>query len=152
MVMPAQRIIKKYPNRRLYDTEISRYITLEDIKNLVLDGVDFCVLNVKTDEDSTRNILMQIIAEQEHGSDAIFSVQSLTRIINCYGQTHQALLADYLQGSLELFSHQLKGFQQRIGKDAKNELTEQDIQLWKKMQESFFASASMAAHDPEPES
>lgn len=151
MAMSAQRIIKKYPNRRLYDSEISRYVTLEDIKILVLDGVDFCVLDVKTDEDLTRNILMQIIAEQEHGSDAIFSIQSLTRIIHCYGETYRGFLSDHLHNSLELFNHQLKSFQQRVGIDAKNELTEQDIQLWKKTQESFFASASTAAHNVESE-
>ena len=63
--MKELRIIKKYPNRRLYDTKDSKYITLEDVKKLVLAGIEFCVKDVKSDEDLTRNILLQIIAEQE---------------------------------------------------------------------------------------
>ena len=63
--MAAPRIIKKYPNRRLYDTAASKYITLEDVRRLVLDGVQFMVRDAKTDEDITRGVLLQVIAEQE---------------------------------------------------------------------------------------
>ena len=88
--MTDKRIIKKYPNRRLYDTEISKYITLEDVKKLVLSGVDFCVKDVKTDEDLTRNILLQIISEQEHDGDPMFSTQTLTQLIRFYGNAYQS--------------------------------------------------------------
>ena len=67
--MSDTRIIKKYPNRRLYDTELSKYITLENVKQLVTDNIDFCVKDVKTDEDLTRGILLQIISEQEHDGE-----------------------------------------------------------------------------------
>ena len=75
------RIIKKYPNRRLYDTEISRYITLDDVRKLVLDGVEFCVTDVKSEEDLTRSVLLQIISEQEHEGKPIFNTPMLTQLI-----------------------------------------------------------------------
>ena len=75
------RIIKKYPNRRLYDTEISKYIVLEDVRKLVLDGVEFCVTDVKSEEDLTRSILLQIIAEQEHEGEPIFNTPMLIQLI-----------------------------------------------------------------------
>ena len=90
-----KRVIKKYPNRRLYDTEISKYITLEDVRTLVLQGVDFCVKDVKTDEDLTRSILLQIISEQEHDGDPMFSTRTLTQLIRAYGNAYQAAIASY---------------------------------------------------------
>ena len=70
--MSNTRIIKKYPNRRLYDTEISKYITLDNVRQLVMDNVNFVVKDVKTDEDLTRGILLQIISEQEHDGEPFF--------------------------------------------------------------------------------
>ncbi|MEX2354185.1 MAG: polyhydroxyalkanoate synthesis repressor PhaR, partial [Gammaproteobacteria bacterium] len=108
------RIIKKYPNRRLYDTEISKYITLDDIRKLVLDGVSFIVKDVKTEEDLTRNILLQIISEQEHNGEPLFSTESLTQLIRFYGDAYQSVFSGYLEKSLAIFANQQKEFQERI--------------------------------------
>ncbi|MFT5132975.1 MAG: polyhydroxyalkanoate synthesis repressor PhaR, partial [Gammaproteobacteria bacterium] len=143
------RIIKKYPNRRLYDTEKSKYITLEDVKKLVINGIDFCVKDVKTDEDLTRSILLQIISEQEHNGEPLFSTQSLTQLIRCYGQTYQNVISDYLQNSIDIFTKQQKDFQDTLkGNVTKNpfnsmsELTERNLNLWKEVQDNFFSATS----------
>ncbi|MBI1733465.1 MAG: polyhydroxyalkanoate synthesis repressor PhaR [Gammaproteobacteria bacterium] len=150
--MVRKRIIKKYPNRRLYDTEVSRYITIEDVRRLVVDGVDFCVKDVKTDEDLTRSILLQIIAEQEHDGEPLFSTRTLTQLIRFYGNAYQAAFADYLQQSLEIFSAQQQEFQQRLQKTAASnplaamtELTQRNLDLWRQVQDNFFKSAGLGA-------
>lgn len=102
------RTIKKYPNRRLYDTEKSRYITLSDIRDLVLENVEFTVVDSKTREDITRCILLQVICEYEQNNgDAILSEAFLSQVIRAYGNPFSDLLADHLQRSLNSFvSHQ----------------------------------------------
>ena len=144
------RIIKKYPNRRLYDTEISKYITLEDVKKLVLEGVDFCVKDVKSDEDLTRSILLQIISEQEHDSEPMFSTATLTKLIRFYGNTYQSAFTDYLQKSLELFSAQQQEFQKGIQKATINnpmgafqQMAEQNLEMWKQVQENFLKASGI---------
>lgn len=148
--MANKRIIKKYPNRRLYDTEVSKYITIEDVRRLVVDGVDFCVKDVKTDEDLTRSILLQIIAEQEHDGAPLFSTRTLTQLIRFYGNAYQAAFADYLQQSLDIFSAQQQEFQQRLQKTvatsplaAMTELTQRNLELWRQVQDNFFKSAGL---------
>ena len=147
--MNNKRIIKKYPNRRLYDTEASKYITLEDVKNLVLGGQEFIVIDVKSDEDLTRNILLQIIIEQEHDGEPIFSIQALSHIIRFYGNSMQSLAADYLQKSISLFVSQQQQMQEQLQNAVTTnplttiaEITERNLELWKQMQESFFSVAS----------
>ena len=144
--MSETRIIKKYPNRRLYDTEDSKYITLEDVKRLVLAGVDFCVKDVKTDEDLTRNILLQIISEQEHGGEPFFTTDLLTQIIRSYGDSLQTLAGNYLQKSMQLFVEQQKQFQDAMSSNpitAMSHMAEQNMKLWQEMQESFFKAAGI---------
>jgi polyhydroxyalkanoate synthesis repressor PhaR len=148
--MANKRIIKKYPNRRLYDTEVSKYITIEDVRRLVVDGVDFCVKDVKTDEDLTRSILLQIIAEQEHDGAPLFSTRTLTQLIRFYGNAYQAAFADYLQQSLDIFSAQQQEFQQRLQKTvatsplaAMTELTQRNLELWRQVQDNFFKTAGL---------
>ncbi|MDB6002808.1 MAG: polyhydroxyalkanoate biosynthesis repressor PhaR, partial [Rhizobacter sp.] len=80
-----QRILKKYPNRRLYDTRHSTYITLADVKQMVLEGQDFVVRDAKTSDDLTRSILLQIILEEETGGVPLFSSQMLAQLIRFYG-------------------------------------------------------------------
>ena len=82
--MNHRRIIKKYPNRRLYDTEYSKYITLEDIRILVIEKKEFVVVDAINKEDITKNILLQIIVEKEQGSSPFFSIEVLTQIIRSY--------------------------------------------------------------------
>src|ERR1043165_3528836 len=104
--MSEPRTIKKYPNRRLYDTVESRYITLADIRRLVIDRIDFVVMDKKTQEDITRSILLQVIAEQEHGVDPVMSRDFLSQVIRSYGGNLQNMLSSYLEQSMKLFTSQ----------------------------------------------
>ena len=98
------RLIKKYPNRRLYDTKVSSYITLADVKNMVLDDVAFEVRDAKTGEDLTRSILLQIILEEETGGVPIFSTSTLAQIIRFYGNAMQGMMGSYLEQNLQTFA------------------------------------------------
>ncbi len=98
------RVIKKYPNRRLYDTVESRYITLVDIRRLVIDRIDFIVIDKKAQADITRNILLQVIAEQEHGSQPIMSREFLSQVIRSYGTSVQSGVAGALEQSVRQFA------------------------------------------------
>src|SRR5678809_34859 len=98
------RVLKKYPNRRLYDTRISSYITLADVKTMVLEGVEFEVRDAKTGEDLTRSILLQIILEEETGGAPIFSAPMLSQIIRFYGHAMQGMMGSYLEKNLQTLS------------------------------------------------
>lgn len=100
---PALRVLKKYPNRRLYDTQTSSYITLADVKQMVLDGAPFEVRDAKTSEDLTRSILLQIILEEESGGVPIFSTQMLAQLIRFYGHAMQGMMGAYLEKNLQTF-------------------------------------------------
>jgi polyhydroxyalkanoate synthesis repressor PhaR len=98
------RTIKKYPNRRLYDTATSTYITLQDVKKLVLDQVEFRVEDAKTHDDLTRSILLQIILDEESGNGApMFSSDVLSQIIRSYGNTMQGMMGNYLEKNIHTF-------------------------------------------------
>jgi len=97
------RIIKKYPNRRLYDTETSSYITLSDVKKLVTDNVEFHVEDAKTKEDLTRSILLQIILEEESAGAPMFSSDMLSQIIRFYGNAMQGMMGNYLEKNIQTF-------------------------------------------------
>lgn len=102
MTQPV-RLIKKYPNRRLYDTQTSSYITLIEIKKLVLEHSDFQVVDAKTNQDLTRSILMQIILEEESGVAPLFTSDMLSQMIRSYGNTMQGLMGNYLEKGLQSF-------------------------------------------------
>jgi len=97
----AERIIKKYPNRRLYDTRTSGYITLTEIKQLVMEGAPFVVRDAKTSEDLTRSILLQIILEEEAGGSPMFSTSVLSNIIRFYGHAMQGFMGGYLEKNIQ---------------------------------------------------
>ncbi|MGE8356109.1 MAG: polyhydroxyalkanoate synthesis repressor PhaR, partial [Microvirgula sp.] len=103
-----KRVIKKYPNRRLYDTATSSYITLEDVKQLVVENVDVQVIDAKSQDDITRSVLLQIILEEESSGAPLFTYDVLTRLIRFYGNAMQGLMGGYLEKNLELFS-QMQG-------------------------------------------
>ena len=109
--MAAPRIIKKYPNRRLYDTETSAYITLAEVKDLVLKYKEFQVQDAKTGEDLTRAILLQIILEEESGGVPMFTTDMLANIIRYYGHSMQGLMGSYLERSIIAFHEAQKRFQ-----------------------------------------
>lgn len=97
----AQRVIKKYPNRRLYDTDTSSYITLAEVKNLVMDSESFVVLDVKTGEDLTRSILLQIILEEEANGTPMFTASVLASVIRFYGHAMQGMMGGYLEKNIQ---------------------------------------------------
>jgi polyhydroxyalkanoate synthesis repressor PhaR len=101
---PVQRIIKKYPNRRLYDTDTSTYITLAEVKQLVMDHQQFVVRDAKTNEDLTRSILLQIILEEEAGGAPMFSEAALANIIRFYGHAAQGFMGSYLEKNVQAFT------------------------------------------------
>ena len=98
------RILKKYPNRRLYDTHLSSYITLADVKAMVLAGEHFEVRDAKTGDDLTRSILLQIILEEETGGVPIFSAPMLSQLIRFYGHSMQGMMGSYLEKNLQTFT------------------------------------------------
>jgi polyhydroxyalkanoate synthesis repressor PhaR len=98
------RVLKKYPNRRLYDTTASSYITLADVKKMVMSGENFVVRDAKTSEDLTRSILLQIILEEESGGVPMFSSQMLAQIIRFYGHAMQGMMGSYLEKNLQTFT------------------------------------------------
>jgi polyhydroxyalkanoate synthesis repressor PhaR len=107
------RVLKKYPNRRLYDTRNSSYITLVDVKQMVLGSEDFEVRDAKTGEDLTRSILLQIILEEESGGVPMFSSEMLAHIIRFYGHSMQGMMGAYLEKNLQTFVELQKRFSEQ---------------------------------------
>ena len=145
--MPAERLIKKYPNRRLYDTTESRYITLDEVRQMVLQEMPFKVVDRQSNEDITRNILLQIIMEQESGGEPLFSADVLSRFIRNYGEAAQSGFAEYLDNSLRFFNEQQKAIQEQMGKALEGtpmdywvKLGEQNMKLWQDMMSSSSGS------------
>nr|VFK36372.1 MAG: polyhydroxyalkanoate synthesis repressor PhaR [Candidatus Kentron sp. SD]VFK38571.1 MAG: polyhydroxyalkanoate synthesis repressor PhaR [Candidatus Kentron sp. SD]VFK78634.1 MAG: polyhydroxyalkanoate synthesis repressor PhaR [Candidatus Kentron sp. SD] len=140
------RILKKYPNRRLYDTNLSKYITLADVRNLVLENEEFLVRDVKNDQDITRSVLLQIIVEQEAEEEEkpLFTISVLQQMIRVYGDSLQGMLAKHLDRNIKLIVRQQQLFRQQmhnvVMRDPVNflcELTEQNLSLWEEMQEAL---------------
>ena len=109
-------VIKKYANRRLYNTWTSAYVTLEDLAKMVRDGTDFVVFDAKTNEELTRQILTQIIFEEESRGEALLPVQFLRQLIGFYGGQMQGVLPSYLEMSLESFSRQQEQYRAQVAK------------------------------------
>lgn len=152
--METERIIKKYPNRRLYDTAVSQYVTLGDIRTLVRDQVRFRVVDAKTDEDITRSILLQILLEEEDKGSPIFSTEVLEQFIRIYGDSMQDFMSRYLQESLDVFLRQQRLVQEQMAGLLKQGplsvltgLAEQNLRLWQEFQQNAFKG-----YAPEPDS
>ena len=153
--MSATRIIKKYPNRRLYDTEISSYITIEDVRQLIVDGEEFEVRDAKSGEDLTRSVLLQIIAEHESDGEPVLSTQLLSQIIRFYGDSMQGFMGTYLERSMQVFLDQQQQFRQQMGGllgqtpwAMMNQLTERNLEMWKDLQKNLTGSVGQK---PDPE-
>ena len=153
--MGEQRLIKKYPNRRLYDTEESRYITLNDVQKLVRDGVEIRVVDTQSGDDITRGILIQIITEQEASGNPMFTTEVLTRFIRFYDESVQDAFSSFLDQTLKLYAQQQEQMQSQLDQllpgEALNtwaELTQRNIELWREMQDSFFRTASLSSSSP----
>lgn len=147
--MTEIRIIKKYPNRRLYDTEISSYITLEDVRQLVLDGEPFEVRDAKTGEDLTRSVLLQIIAEHEERGHPMFTTHLLSQVIRFYGDSLQGFMGSYLEKSLQIFLDQQVQFRSQLNNllgqtpwSMLNTLADRNLDMWNSLQQGFLNAAT----------
>jgi polyhydroxyalkanoate synthesis repressor PhaR len=142
--MTTERLIKKYPNRRLYDTEESRYITLAEVKDLVMQVVPFRVVDSQSEADITRSILLQIIMEQEAGGHPLFTAEMLERFIRFYGDATQAAFTSFLDQSLDLYVKQQRMFTEQMeGSITGNpmdfwmKLGQQNMSFWKDMEQAY---------------
>lgn len=142
---PGVRAIKKYPNRRLYDTRTSSYITLSDVKDMVMSCEPFAVVDAKTGEDITRSILLQIILEEETAGVPMFSTQALAQIIRFYGHTMQGLMGNYLEKNIQSFidlqssltENSMLKMQQPLMQNLMGGYMEQSRQMFSQMQEQM---------------
>ena len=148
----AARVIKKYPNRRLYDTEISSYITIEDVRQLIVEGEEFEVRDAKSGEDLTRQVLLQIIAEHEQDGEPMLSTQLLSQIIRFYGDSLQGFMGNYLERSMQVFLEQQQQFRQQVGSllgqtpwTMMNQLTERNLEVWKDFQQTLTGGVTRPA-------
>jgi polyhydroxyalkanoate synthesis repressor PhaR len=155
--MSQVRIIKKYPNRRLYDTEISSYVTLEDVRQLIIDGETFEEREAKTGKDLTRAVLLQIIAENEDIGSPIFSTQLLTQVIRFYGDSLQGYIGGYLERSVAMFNEQQSQLRSLVGNLVGqtpwaliNQITERNLELLKGLQQGLLGSLGSSTDKPKP--
>lgn len=150
--MDKFRVIKKYPNRRLYDTEISKYVTLNDVRQLVIDREPLKVLDAKTKVDLTRSVLLQIILEQEEDGNPIMSAEMLEQLICLYGDPLQAKFAGYLENSVKLIADQRSKFRGKLEQVVDpfammTSLTTRNMELFKEMQDGLFTGATSPKSD-----
>jgi polyhydroxyalkanoate synthesis repressor PhaR len=163
--MSEERLIKKYANRRLYDAAQSRHITIDDIRNMVIAGTRVKVIEDKSNEDITRLVLLQVIADQEQFGRPILSTSLLESMIRFYGNSMQSFFSSYLEKSVETFVRQQEVMQAQLnrtmapgahgstpGGAAGNpiaELTRQNLELWAKMQETMLAAFAPPREPPQ---
>jgi polyhydroxyalkanoate synthesis repressor PhaR len=149
--MDSPRLIKKYPNRRLYDTRISSYITLDDVRQLVLDGEAFEVRDARSDQDLTRSVLLQIIAEREENGQPLLGVGTLQMLIRFYGDPLQGALGRYVERTLQLFVEQQASLRKQFGAGGNspfallNQIAERNLELWKSFQHGVLKGGSLGA-------
>jgi polyhydroxyalkanoate synthesis repressor PhaR len=134
-------IVKKYANRRLYNTRSSSYITLDDLARMTREGIDFQVLDAKTGNDITHQILTQIIMEEEAGGEQMLPVSFLRQLISMYGNSMQAMMPQYLEASMENFrTNQQKlqdAFKSSVGPEAFTRLAETNMAMFKAAASAF---------------
>lgn len=149
------RVIKKYPNRRLYDTEKSSYITLAEVHKIIKSGKDFKVVDADSGEDITRSILVQIIIDQENGETPIFTTDMLTKFIRFYDDAAQNLFGEFLEKNMQMFTEQQKqmmgGLMDNPVTRIVQETTERNLLFWQDMQQKFLDIATSGIRQPAPE-
>ncbi len=152
--MTAARIIKKYPNRRLYDTEESRYITLNDIRDHVLNKIEFTVIDKKSGDDITRSILLQVISEQEQQGEAVMSRDFLSQVIRSYGNVMPGFMAKYLEQSMKLVMTQQQNIRGQVKKvvgvdpvAAVADVAQKNFNRWKSLQDEVFRRFTGSGRD-----
>ena len=156
--MAEARVIKKYSNRRLYDATASRHVTLEDLRKLIIGGAKIKVVDDKSGEDLTRQILLQIIAEQEQFGTPVLSTELLEAIVRFYGNPVQEVFTRYLEQSLGGIMQQQRVMQHEMARARESpmaplaELARQNMELWAQMQASMLSSVTPAQSAESPES
>ncbi|HSN52705.1 MAG TPA: polyhydroxyalkanoate synthesis repressor PhaR [Woeseiaceae bacterium] len=142
--MAKPRIIRKYANRRLYDTEASRHINKDDVRKLIAAGKDVRIVEDGSGDDITRSVLLQLVAEQELGGKPVLSDQMLTQIIRFYDHPMQGVLGSYLQQSFETFLQQQSTLQEQMQELMRNgpfavmkDVAKQNMEAWQAMQKAF---------------
>jgi polyhydroxyalkanoate synthesis repressor PhaR len=149
--MNEPRVIKKYPNRRLYDTVESRYITLADVRKLVVERIDFVVIDKKSQEDITRCILLQVIAELEQAAEPLMSRDFLSQIICSHDARFHDMIGSYLEQSFKLFASHQRDARERAKSDtetlqAPSSLAQKNYQRWRSVQEEIYRTLVNAAN------
>lgn len=149
-----ERVIRKYANRRLYDPSESRHLTLDEVRELVVDGEKIRVEDAKTGDDLTRSILLQIIVEREEAGRPLLSAELLEQLIRFYGGAMQDFLSAYLERSVGAFVDQQQTFQQQVLSMMKDtplgtmgQLAEQNLALWKDL---MGAPSAQSQKTPKP--
>src|ERR1700687_4696524 len=138
--MPPERLIRKYSNRRLYDTAASRHVTLEDLRQLIIAGEKIKVIDDKSTEDLTRSVLLQIISEQEQFGAPVLGSELLEMIIRFHGRPMQALLSRYLEQAFTTMVRQQESIQSEMAKALQapfaplTELARKNLELWEHME------------------
>lgn len=150
----THHLIKKYPNRRLYDTQTSKYITLTHLRGLITSGSCVKIVDSGSNEDITRSVLLQIIIEAEAADDPMFSAETLQQIIRFYGGTLQGVFAKYLEESLQLFMKQQMQMKDTFGTDpvkAMTSIAEQNMSAWTEFQSQLFGMSTPSKNKNKPE-
>jgi len=155
---PQERVvIKKYANRRLYNTASSSYVTLEHLADMVKKGVDFVVYDAKTNEDITRSVLTQIIFEEESQGQSLLPIQFLRQLISFYGNSVQAFLPSYLELSLATFAQQQERMRSQFanlgqgnGMNPYEEQIRQNLALFDRAMKMFSPFAYAKPEEPPP--
>ena len=159
-IMLNERVIKKYANRRLYDSTGSRHVTLDDIRKMIVSGEKVKIVDDKSGEDLTRAVLLQVISEQEQFGTPVLSTELLEGIIRFYGNPVQEMLTRYLEQSVGTITRQQQAMRAEMTKVMENpmapmaEFTRQNMEQWAKMQASVLSafSPSKPASTPPDES
>ena len=148
------RIIKKYPNRRIYDTQDSKYITLDAVREMVVQGIEFKVIDTQSKKDITRSILLQIIIEQESDSNPLFSTDNLQNFIRYYGANQGQGFSDFLNQSLDFFQQQQEQFQNQMSEMMEHspvkmwsDMSRRNMAMWQDMQGAIFGGSAKKKDD-----
>jgi polyhydroxyalkanoate synthesis repressor PhaR len=153
--MADEHVIKKYANRRLYDAKSSRHVTLDDLRQLIVQGERVKVVDDKSGDDLTRSVLLQIISEQEHFGRPILTIPVLEALIRFYGNSMQDFMTRYLEQSVENFVQQQQAAQAQLARMMSGtplapmaDLTRQNLESWARIQESMIAALGAGAASP----
>ncbi len=154
--MESARVITKYSNRRLYDTVESRYITLADVRQLVIDKIEFAVIDKTSGADITRSILLQVISEQEQHGEAVMSRDFLSQVIRSYGKVVPGFAAGYLEESMKFFMTQQQNLRSQVTRAAGfdpfaavADAAQKNFARWKLLQEEVLKRFSLVARSDE---